>query len=375
MDTKSANKQWMTRPDEQRFWSIAELREHSSRVQSECSEHSLAWRDMRLETAGSEIAIVGRSNVPAALTHWSFQNLAEYAGAPAEYLRSLSPETAVQALRENITANRPEGSANVLIRANGTTEVRGIASERYVRLWDSEFLEFSEFLVANGWKVPPAWAVRDASRTKIAEAGDTFSGSRVKVGDKIGPAGVYASDRDFFVFLVDPTKVLETPHGRPMMKGVIFQNSEVRAGACKATGFLFDEVCGNHNLFGASEVFEMAFRHVGDVQSKLVAGFTSLQTFALGNMDAEREIIDVAAKARIAEDPKDVVDVMFAKRSIGVPLKTLRAAFEVAQTGAYGDPRSPWAMSQAITQLSQGAKFTADRTAMDRAATKVLTAF
>lgn len=375
MDTKSAQKQWMTRPDEQRFWSIAELKEHARRVQSECTEHALAWRDLRLETTDGDISIVGRSSVPARLTHWSFENLAQYASAPAEYLRSLSPETAVLALRENLATNRAEGSANVLIRANGTTEVRGIASERYVRLWDSEFLEFSEFLVSNGWKVPPAWAVRDASRTKIAEASDTFAGSRVKVGDKIGPAGVYASDRDFFVFLVDPNRVMETPNGRPMMKGVIFQNSEVRAGACKATGFLFDEVCGNHNLFGASEVFEMSFRHVGDVSSKLIAGFTSLQTFALSDLSAEKEIIDVAARARIAEEPADVVDAMFAKRSIGIPLKTLRAAFEVAQTGAYGDPRSPWAMSQALTQLSQGQKFTADRCSIDRAATKVLTAF
>lgn len=59
--------------------------------------------------------------------------------------------------------------------------------------------------------------------------------------------------------------------------------------------------------------------------------------------------------------------------SMQIPTR-LRAGAKIS-SGAYGDPRSPWAMSQAITQLSQGAAYQADRVAIDRAATKVLTAF
>lgn len=374
MDHKDCNKQWATRPDQERFWNVDELKTARKALRAESFARVTPWAHLEVVPQGDGLAVVGETKTPASITHWGFSALSSYASAPADYLRTLSADTAAKAINESLRSNRPQGSANVLIRANGTTELRAIASERYARVWDDDFLTFAEALTAQGWMNPPAWAVNGV-RAKACESSDTFDGSLVKVGDKISPSGVYASDRDVFVFLVDPSRSIQTPGGRTQWRGIVLQNSEVRAGACKASGFLFDTVCGNHNLFGYSEVFEMNFRHVGDVSAKLIDGFSRMQAFAAADLSAEKEIIDHAAKMLIAENVKDVIDVIYSKRSIGATRGQLESAQVIASTGVYGDPRTPWAVSQAMTQLSQSAAYAADRVAYDRTASKVLAAF
>lgn len=379
MDTGVPNRYWATMPKDCRFDTIQELLAHKRAVQNQCREAIVPWSSLNIvEDAGTDnLCIVGQTNNPALLTHWTTKQLANYANFPAEPLTKLSSRLAGKCLMEVLEKERPTGNANLLVRENGASEVRCVTTEVYQRLWDSDLTDMFEFLMERGWMNPPAWPYPSCpeSEIRITQPHETFEGSLVKVGDKRAPAGLYDTKSITLAFLIHPNSYIRTPQGRTMWRGLMIQNSEVRASACKATGFLFDQVCGNHNLFGAQELFEFNFRHTGDIRSKLVEAFTQLREFASKDMRGEQEIMDHAAKSLIHEDKTKITDVLTNRRSLGLSMKLAKDAVTIADTGIYGDPRSPWAISQALTQLSQKSEYAADRAGLDRQATQVLTAF
>jgi hypothetical protein len=61
-------------------------------------------------------------------------------------------------------------------------------------------------------------------------------------------------------------------------------------------------------------------------------------------------------------------------RSLGIPYKTLDAAYTNALPDLDGTPNTQWGMVQAITRHSQSIPYADQRTALDRAAGKIMEA-
>lgn len=158
-------------------------------------------------------------------------------------------------------------------------------------------------------------------------------------------------------------------------KGVIVENSEVGASSLKLTRFLYRYMCGNHIIWGAEEVSDVALRHVGSVRRKFNVYSSVLRRYA------EESVSDLEAKIResktrlIAGTKEEVLDALFGKRSVGLSRKTFKSAYEAVEPGKDGDPRTPWGIAQGVTRFSQSVPFADKRTELDRAAGRILDAF
>lgn len=130
-------------------------------------------------------------------TNWSFTQLAGYAGAPAGYLRKLPAELAAINLQWGLETEGKQ-DALVLAQSNGENHLRALTSTSYGRIWDIDVVKGVEKVNADGrWEIPAA-----TYTTKNPKRATTL----------------YASDRDVFIFLVDPKNPIEVA-GEQLFRG------------------------------------------------------------------------------------------------------------------------------------------------------------
>jgi hypothetical protein len=122
-------------------------------------------------------------------SNWSFSQLAGYAKAPASFLRELPSELAAINLQWCLEHRPQREDALVLAQSNGDNILRAMTSTGYGRIWDSQVVEAVEKANGNG-----RWVIPSASYT-------TQNPKRATT--------LYASDRDVFIFLVDPKNQIE----------------------------------------------------------------------------------------------------------------------------------------------------------------------
>jgi len=259
---------------------------------------------------------------------------------------------------------------------NGSTELRAANSDVYARIWNSDITKRLLELESKGWKVPPAMKAHGIEATRVATIDDCGPYTLVKPGDQISPSGLYASDRDLFAFMIHPERQIDAGGGRSLFRGFFTWNSETGAKSFGVQTFLFDFVCFNHNVWGAEQVTEIRVRHIGQrVYDKLGDAFEIHVRRILDRSATDDEARIMRARQYIIAPTKDeLLDKLFGMRSLAIPRKSLEAAYQIADehSDAYGDPKSAWAMTQGLTEVSQQLHYVSDRVALDRAAGKVM---
>src|SRR5205823_3039256 len=151
----------------------------------------------------------------------------------ASYMRALPAPLAADCLNDGLA--RRDGDVQLLLHRDGGGEhgdysLRSLTSA-YSRLWNVDILRALQPATEAGWMVPPARPAVDDPRARPATIEDIVPGQdsfglAVKEGDLIAPAGVYAGDRDMFVFLVQPDKIIDVAGSDGLMRGVFISNSE-----------------------------------------------------------------------------------------------------------------------------------------------------
>lgn len=350
MELFKAHHQWATRPADERFESLQDLYARTREYADTAAEVTASWRDLRTEAIDDDVRLIGKANNPAKLTNWSFGQLAARVGAPADYLRDLPATLAVQNLNHGLAKRNHNGdTAQLLMHQNGGLLARAVTSDRYSRIWNHEIAARLLDLEPQGWT--PA-------RPDIRVTDDR-------------PA-LYASDHDLFVFLRNPNLAIEERNGGAVYRGVIVENSEVGAAALKLTRFLYREMCGNHIIWGASQLLDLSIRHVGDVHRNMYKWQMALRRYADSSASDEQAKIESASQTLIADTKEGVLDKLFGIRSLGLSRKLLEAGFDAVNSDQDGDPRSVWGMVQGLTRHSQTIPYADKRTDIDRAAGKVL---
>lgn len=392
-----ASQQWANRPDDQRFESLeAMYKACKYYADSAITASGVSAGSLRAEADQGDIKLIGKQNIPAKLTHYSFGQLARVAGAPAGYLRSLPATLAAQNLNYGLKKlDQDDGSVDggqklqLMFHKNGSLVTRAITGETYDRVWNYELVsKVMTNLVPEGWRAPPARPAREGQAgTRVATAADILPnqgdfGLAIKEGDLIAPAGLYASDHDMFVFLVNMGSVIEDG-GKLLNQGLFLQNSEVGDCGLKLKRFIMDHVCGNHIVWGVSDVCEINIRHIkgaevkqGETLKKAVAKWNVLLTADAGN-DKIQSDIRKARQFEIAATKEDVIDNLFkfanAKNLNRLSRKTLAAAYDLAEKSPrYGAPTTVWGMVNGLTELSQTTGYADDRTEMDTQAGRVM---
>ncbi len=260
-----------------------------------------------------------------------------------------------------------------------SVSIRSVTSERYTRFYDSDLLSYVMKLAKDRkLKVPPGKPI-EGVRTKIATEADCLSmgsggGIKVVPGMEISPSGLYRGDRDMFIFLVDDANAVDDGFGHPLYRGMFIANSEVGMGSFNVTEFLMQGVCGNHIVWGAKNICQVRYRHIGEVQPRIHEAMTKLlPQHAFKPIDTERVVFKWMAQEKLGTDPDSVVESVYSFRINGLTQKVLYAAYANSHEhrDTDGDPNTWWGFANALTRYSQKCKNADERMAIDCAAGKL----
>lgn len=376
MELFHASNQWATRPNDQRFWTLSDLHEKTFEYANAArTSTGVPYNTLRTVAEGNEVLLVGKKDVPSKLTHWAFGQLAARVAAPAGYLRGLPATLAVQCLNnglKNRVAESEDDSANLLFHKNGDYICRAVTSDKYSRIWNYEIAERLLDVEELGWRTAPGWACgSDDPQARKATAADVINGGIVRVGDMIRPSGLYASDHDMFVFLINEEARIQDGTDGGLSRGVFISNSEVGAAALKLTKFLYRYVCGNNIVWGAQEVQEVSFKHIGNIRERSKAMFELAMTAYADESVSDTEAkIKKARTTRIATTKEEVLDFLFGKR-VG-SMKSLVAGYNAVLPEADGDPLTFWGFTQGLTRASQSTAYADVRIDADKAAARLM---
>ena len=254
LNLMEASNQWANRPADQRFETLAALRAsvHARRQRSRSIEVDLPR--LKAESVDGEL-VVNSAIAPVTPTHWGFTQLAGWAGAPAGYLRKLPVDLAAQCLNDGIkNAQRETLKFMTLANEGARGDLAAVTSTQYGRIWDADVIDAAARIVdRSGGKFHNPRAYLRDDRGMIARGED---GSLATA-----PSGLYASDHDCFVFMIDGGSRLDVGPRAQLNRGFFMWNSEVGARSFGLTTFLFNEVCGNHIVWGAQNVNKLVIRH------------------------------------------------------------------------------------------------------------------
>lgn len=238
-----AYRQWALRAPDERFPSLESLQNYTEARKNASLEAQMALKRVNLRVLpGGAIVMNGNTSV-AHLSHWAFGQLCYLTGAPAKYLRVLPAELARNCLSYGL--ERSNQRCKLLLRGNSEdsdTQSQKTASAftgpNYGRIWDADVVQqITEATKDSGWHTPPA------------------SGSE--------NSGLYASDRDMFIFMVNDENPVEVGNAK-LGRGFFCWNSETGAASFGLTTFLYNYVCGNHIVWGAEDVQELRIVHKGE---------------------------------------------------------------------------------------------------------------
>lgn len=352
-----ANRQWSSRPDEERFVSLREMHAKLAAERAISAARVVSSRALRAEPTPDNqgLVLVGPSGGAVAPTHWAFGQLAGLGSAPAQYLRELPAPLAADCLNWSLM-NREVSDVGVLLsRTPEGVSLRAATGPRYGRVWNADLVghlveRFGDG-VSGQWRVP---GIRGRALDEVTKDNTTL----------------YAGDRDVFVFLADEENRVELPgrrNGEPgsFARGFFVQNSEVGSAALKVTAFLFDFVCQNRIVWGARHVEEISIRHTASAPDRFLEQVApALMEYSQASAAVELRTLVEAQKVKLLD-----VEQFLAKR-FGP-----RVAQRVAHAHVLDEGRPIETVFDAVTGATAYARsipFQSDRVEFEREAGKIL---
>jgi Domain of unknown function (DUF932) len=353
----TAHQEWATRPPDERFETVQALYEAARTRRLRTEERCIETVDFGTHADTDDVlALREPSGRPAALTHWSFEQLAAIAGAPPKYLRTLPASIASAAINHGLQRQRREQHQLFIDQAAPWT-VHAITSPRYARVHHDELAS----RVIDLMSTRPAWHL------PLGYKDGVFGAERV-------PSGAYLGDRDMFLFLVDGNRDLEDPTDRSqsgLFRGFILRNSDVGAAALTLDVFLFRVVCGNHIIWGFQHVAGFRRRHVGtSIQDAWTSSLASVREVLDADPAHDRTMLLRATTQEIAPTRDGILDAV--TQRLDLPQKHAAEAYTLAEQFEK-NPRSVWGYVQGLTRLSQRTPWQDGRFTLDRAASRLLT--
>src|SRR5688572_27617885 len=351
----TAHKEWANRPPDERYESVRALHQAALTRRLGTQEHRVATDDLVLEAASDDRLALRSSHGLAALTHWSFEQLATIAGAPPKYLRSLPASIASSAINHGLR-RQPRLQHQLYGDTVAPWTLRAVTSPRYARVHHDELASRVLDLMASH----PAWHL------PLGYKDGAFGAERV-------PSGAYLGDRDMFLFLVDGNRDLDDPTDRTqagLFRGFILRNSDVGAAALTLDVFLFRMVCGNHIIWGFQHVAGFRRRHMGaSIQDAWASSLDGVRAALDADTAGDRTLLLRATSQELGPTRDAVVES--AVRRLELSQKQAAEAYTLAEQHET-NPRSIWGFVQGLTRLSQHTPWQDGRYVLDRAASRLL---
>jgi hypothetical protein len=364
MELMQASRQWSSRPDDERFTSLATMGEHFARIRAASREVVVPNRKIEaVATDNRALVIRGPNGHDYSPTHYAFGQLAQLAEAPGGYLRTLPAPMAADCINYGLQFRRSIEDVGVLLQRNldGAIDgddapiIRCATGPRYGRIWNADVVGGLVRRIGDGvtgdWTVPGEFG-RAVTVTKENTT-------------------LYASDRDMFVFLADERNRVEIPNRRDgkagtLARGFFVWNSEVGDRTLGVATFLFDYACSNRIVWGATKYRQITVRHTPKAPVRWVDEIMpALRSYANEGTAGIVEGIAAAQKARVVDKLDDFLARRFT-RTLAPKLKDLHMLEE-------GRPiESLWDVATAATAYARSIPHQDRRVDMEREAGKVL---
>jgi hypothetical protein len=365
------SKQWAARPHDQKFLSLSALENHVQTRASRCKE--LRAENRAIEFLAPDVETIEDTHkltlglpdgTEVAPTNWAFGQLANLAGAPAAYLKTLPSQIVADALTFGMRANRKTDQLKAFYDPDSMLAATG---PEYGRIYDHEVVAAVRQIAGDGtgdtaWKVP---GVMDW-RTMIYDPSAPIT---------LDTTTLYASDRDVFIFLVDDTHPIvigKTKNGEDdiVFRGWYITNSEVGSSALKLAVFYLRAICCNRIMWGVEGFEEMTIRHTRYAPARFVeVARPTLEAFSRGSVKSFTEGVQRAQAAIVAKDEEAAIE--FLKERSFSRKKAIDILTRVQDEE--GRPaRTAWDMAQGITALARDVPFMDERFAMEAVAGKIL---
>ena len=308
-----ASRQWSSRPNDERFTSLLDMGAKMRSIRDRSRTVVESSRKIELLPIGDDhkglaLGMNTGSLAGTVLTpsHYSFGQLCSLASpgnSPASYFREsrVSSEIICAALEENLKFRRDVQDVGLLgtLEEDGSNtpygELRAATGPNYGRIWNADVIDMLIDKFGDGrtgqFRVPGEFG----QQVDITKANTTL----------------FASDRDMFVFLADEERRIEVPDRRngetgSLARGFFTWNSEVGDKTLGAAFFLFDYVCCNRIVWGATEYQEVRIRHTKGAPDKWAEeAIPVLTEFSEGSAKPVMQAIEQARQAKIEGDLND----------------------------------------------------------------------
>jgi len=346
IDTR-VSKEWASRPDDERYLSLQDL--HAAVRTRTDNSRSAVVNTAAIKAYGTEEneLVVSTDLGPKFLTNWSFGQISQLAGAPSGYLKRLPAPLAAANLNHGL-AEPVRNSALILV--NGNEKLRALTSEKYGRIWDHEVVEAVQRVTeGSSWQIPASsYATTNPKRATT----------------------LYASDRDVFLFLVDPEHPIEIPgEPEPLFRGFYCWNSEVGAQVFGLATFLYQRVCDNRIIWGVAHRAEIRIRHSAGAPARFLS--EGRQALIEYTDESAQPIVDRIKRAQAAKlgDNEDEVRDFLRKR--GLTLAQADSALDLTKQEGK-DPLNAWAVTEGITAAARSVAHTDARLQVEKIAGGIL---
>jgi hypothetical protein len=345
-----AHKQWVTRSPDERFASIEALQDFTGKRKRDSVEDRKLLRSLRVYAShGGALNLNG--HLPhAILTNWAFSQLCQRVGAPAGYLRSLPADVAAQCLEYGIGKSADE--CNILTRKDTDVDddvtanlAAAFTSGSYGRIWDYDVLtELQSAIDGTAWWPPPSKAD--------------------------GPTGLYASDRDMFVFLINAEQPIEVGNAR-LSRGFFCWNSETGAATFGLTTFLYNQICGNGVVWGAEQVEELKIIHRHRALSRFYSEAVPVLNRFVENRSFDDRIKDTVHRAMNQRTGSTLEEILALFKDQPFTKHEVVSAWNIGQAEGE-DTTTLWGMVQGFTAVARGLPFADKRVSLERRAGALL---
>lgn len=343
-----ASAQWATRPADERFTSLIDMREHFQQQRALSGEKVVSSRKLIASPTEDNKGLLINGYAP---TNWSFGQLAQLAEAPAGYLRTLPSPVAADCINYGLQFKRNIEDVGVLLYKNGDAVLKAATGPRYGRIWND-----------------------DITRSLVNHFGDGVTGD-FRVPGEFGKqvevtkenTTLFAGDRDMFVFLADEQHRIELPNrrdGKPgsLARGFFFWNSEVGAQTFGMASFLFDYVCCNRIVWGAQEFQEVRIRHTASAPDKWIGEIVpALEAYSRSSTGSVLAAIEDARADKLGNDVNNWLAQRFGKRMV-----------DGLQATHYAEEQRPiesrWDVITAVTAQARNVQHQDARVEMERQA-------
>lgn len=358
VNAMSAHREWASRPSDERYQSLYDLLE-AAQAQKKTGKEKTTDRVLEVRPDGANLTLLGEDGrSTSSLTNWSFNQLAQHAGAPAGFLSSLSASTAALALNERLKAAKDTHKLYFGIEADGRATLRSLNGKNYARVHNADIV--GRLIETTNrhpeWKLPMGY--KDG-----------------KWGAELVPSGAYLGDRDMFIMLIDGNRGIDDPSDsthQGLFRGVIIKNSEVGAAALTLDLFMFRRVCANNIIWGFEHCAGFRRRHVGQpcaIKASFMDNVRHIERQLNASTATDSEIITKAINTPIAPTKDDTI------KKVAVLLKNqdlAKRAYVAAEEHESVSPRSHWGMVQGLTRVSQATSHQGTRYDIDKAASELL---